>query len=288
MDLIFKHLNNRDLAILTWIAFVLIASFSFKFLRKHVLDILKTLFSSTFIILFQILVCCTLLIIWALIEADFWDIKLLKSTLFWFFGVGIFVTFKAIGKDSLYFKNTIKNSIKLTIVIAFISNLHVFNYWLELISIPILAFTGIMLSYNDYKTKDKRVNTALNFIINSYSIAVLIFSFYKTIVNYKTDFTFESLQNLILPSMLTLSILPLAYLVSVFTAYEMLFARLYNVKNEKYSCFYIKFKIILRGHLNLSKIRNISLNLSPYYVNETRDINQYLRKIEKPVANKPQ
>ncbi|MCU4166699.1 hypothetical protein [Carboxylicivirga caseinilyticus] len=282
IDFILKQLNNRDLAILTWLAILLCSVFLIKFIRKHAIAITKVLFSSVFITIFQLTICYLLIIIWGLINVDFWNIHLLKGTIFWFFGVGIIMTFKAIGKDIPFFRKIFINAIKLTIIIGFVSNLHVFKYWIEFISIPILAMTGILMSINEYKTKDKRVDSFLNLIVILYSLSVISYAIYQTYLNYKNDFILANLQSLLLPSILTILFIPLSYFICIYSAYESLFCRLYNVNNKKYSRTYIKFRLVLKMGLNLNKIRIGSANLSPYYINETTNISSYLKEIIKP------
>jgi len=281
IDFILKQLNNRDLAILTWLAILLCSIFLIKFIRKQALPIFRILFSSVFIIIFQLAICYLLIIIWGLIKVDFWNIHLLKGTVFWFFGVGIIMSFRTIGKDIPFFQKILVNALKLTIVIGFVSNLHVFKYWIEFISIPILAMTGILMSVNEYKTKDKRVGNFLNSIAVLYSLGVISYAIYETYLNYKSDFIIANLQSLVLPSILTILFIPLSYFICIYSAYELMFCRLCNVKNEKYSRTYLKFRLILKMRFNLKKIRIGSTNLSPYYINETTNISKYLKEIIK-------
>lgn len=281
MENLSNAFNNRELAILTWIAIAIFIAIFSKAFREFLGTAFKIVTSKTFGSIIILLIAYLFFLIWGIHKINLWGFHLLKDTIFWLFTVGFTISFKSIGKDIDYFKKLVYNSIKLTIILEFIVNLHVFSYIAEFISLPILLFVSVLIAVNERQTKDIRVGRFLNFIVGIYGLVVLIFAIYETIGNYLTDFTIENLQSLVLPSILTISFIPFAYLVSVFSAYEILFTKLYNVKNEKFSKSTIKWKIIKRNKLNLKRIGEMNLLLNPYYINRTDNIDQYLNELKK-------
>ena len=212
--------------------------------------------------------------------------KLLKDTIIWLIVVGFVIVFNAIGKNIQYFKKIAIESIQLTIILEFIANLHVLSFIFEFTTIPIFVFIGLVQAVNEYKVGNKKIEKLINSIVNLYALTVFIFAIYKTIQNYRLDFTWEALQSLLLPTILTILFIPFSYLIALYSAYENLFIKLINVKNEKIGKNKIKWKLFKRTGFNLIKVKELHIRLNPYYLDTAYDIDEYLNEIEKPVANK--
>jgi hypothetical protein len=285
MESIIKDLNNRELAIVTWIIIGIISFLFIKAFRKFIADISKIIFSKSFIVIYLLLFGYLCLVLLELNRIKFWDYSLFTDTLFWLIGAGIILVMNSISKDSNYFKKIALNSIKITILIEFIINLHVFSYITELVILPILILLGIFKAIAESEKKLDSVSNFLNYLIRISGMIVLTFAIYKTIQNFRLDFTFKNLQKLLLPSILTILFIPFSYLLAVFTAYESLFVLLINLKNERWTKSRIKLEIVKNAKLSLSRISIIRSGLNLYEISETENLKQYIRSIKKPVAN---
>ena len=286
MNTLIQQLSNRDLALITWIVLILIVVFFLKPFREFIKSAFSIFTQKTFLIVIFLLFSYLIIILWGISSINLWNFKLIKDTLFWLIGVGLVIPIKSITKNIEYFKEIALSCIKYTLLIEFITNLHVFSYVAELVLFPTLFFIILIQVNNEYKVKNPKIEKLSNLILGIYGVTILLYAIYKTIQNYKLDFTVENLQSLLLPSILTILILPFSYFLTVYSAYENMFIKLYNVKNVKYSNSTIKWKLFKRTTFNLRKIREINLRLNPYYLNLTENIDQYLNDIEKPVTNK--
>lgn len=283
MDKILEIFNNRELALLIWIAIGIVGAIFIKPFRKFIATAFEIFTSKTFLVIIILLIGYLYLIVYGLSRIDLWNLNLLKDTIIWFIVVGVVIVFNAIGKNIQYFRKIALESIQLTIILEFIANLHVLSFIFEFTTIPILVFIGLVQAVNEYKVGKKKIGKFISSIVNLYALTVFIFAIYKTIQNYRIDFTWEALQSLLLPTILTILFIPFSYLVALYSAYENLFTKLLNVKNENISKNKIKWKLFQRTRFKLKKVKEIHLRLNPYYLNTAFDIDEYLNEIEKPV-----
>jgi hypothetical protein len=286
MDKILEIFNNRELALLIWIAIGIVGAIFFKPVRKFIATAFEIFTSKTFLVIIILLIGYLFLIVYGLSKIDLWNLNLLKDTIIWLIGVGFVIAFNAIGKNIQYFKKIALESIQFTIILEFVVNLHVLSFIFEFTTIPLLVFIGLVQAVNEYKVGNKKVGKFISSIVNLYALTVFIFAIYKTIQNYTLDFTWEALQSLLLPTILTILFIPFSYLIALYSAYENLFIKLINLKNEKINTNKIKWKLFLRTRFNLKKVQELHLKLNPYYLDTAYDIDKFLNKIEKPVANK--
>lgn len=265
---------------LTWISIGALIAMFLKAFREFLSSAINFIVSynvAVILLLFVIYLCC---VVWGLNKIELWGFHLIKDTFYWFILTGLLILFNSIGKDLVYFKKIALNSIKLTIVLEFMINLHVFSYVAELITIPILLAMGIIIGFYEHKERDLRVGKVLDCIVILYGLSIMIFAIFKTVANYKQDLTFENLQGLFLPTILTVTFIPFFYFVSLYSAYENLFSKLNNLKNEDFSKSRIIWKIVMRNKLNLIRVNEMNLLLRPYDINISKDIDGYLKGLK--------
>jgi hypothetical protein len=273
--------NNRETALLTWLAVVLIALLFFKPFRDFVKTALSIISSKTFIIIYSLFFIILFFILFLLKKAGVWDIHLLKDTIFWTIGVGLFLVVAGIQKDTTFFKKAAINAIKLTLVVEFFINMHVFSYVVELLILPILVLLVLLETVSENDSKYKPVNNFINKLLGIFGLFILSYGIIKTVQNYRSDFTYNNLQSLLLPTFLTIAFLPFSYLVAVYSVYEILFIRLGFLREVRYPLKEIKKSIFFTARFNLKRIKIINQKLNQFDLNETSSISEYIEKISK-------
>lgn len=108
--------SNRELATFVWIA-IFIVLFSFKKeIRKSILQVIKSFFVTGILSIILLLAIYTLGSILILKYYRFWDLTLIKDTIFWFVGFAFMTLFKLDkAKEISFFLNVLKDSFKFTI-----------------------------------------------------------------------------------------------------------------------------------------------------------------------------
>jgi hypothetical protein len=192
-------------------------------------------------------------------------------------------------KNKYYFKQILISSIKLIIVIEFITNLYVFNLLIELISLPIILFFEFTSAFAEKKEEHKKVKQLSDSLVAIYAIIVLIFSIYHISKDLNGFISINNLKALLLSPILTIFFLPFAYITALFITYESFLTRAkWILKGNKKLFKTIKIKTILSCRFNLKKIQIVSKKLHIYTTEEEstilNDLDLILKK-QKPIAN---
>jgi len=95
--------------------------FSNKEIRSALSSVLDGFSKKVIIIPFSFLVFYTLVSVWLLSEVGMWDLSQVKNTVVWFFGVAAvsFFRLNKIADDTDYFKNAVKDNLKISCFFSF-------------------------------------------------------------------------------------------------------------------------------------------------------------------------
>lgn len=245
--------NTREIAIGIWIILIIILLVLSKVGRNSLKDILASIFQKNILIAFMIFIAYYCIAIYLLYVVDFWNVNLLKDTIFWFFFAEIPLLFQALksGKYKYFFFRIIKNNLAFIVILEFLLNLWTFNLWIELIIVPLFASFGVIYAFADRDQKYGVLKKICDFISTIFGVAVLI-SFVLHVFNNPYElFNMQTLQNFLFPIIVLFMNLPLIYTFSVYNWYEQIFVM---IKNNK---FRNKLAIIMFSKLSLSKIHAV-------------------------------
>lgn len=273
--------NNREIALLFWIALIVLAVLLSK-LRKSLVPIFKILTSKMFLIIFSLIGAYLYGIILLLKNLEVWQTSNLKDVLFWLFSVGLILVFKINeAKSNAYFKGIFLSAIKWTIVLEFIVNLYSFSLFKEIIILPILVFLAMTQAVAEMDEKHKVVSKFLKNVIAIAGLSIFSYSLYKTIVNFDDVLTFQNLVSFLLPSTITVLFIPFVYFLALYSTYESYFIHLdfMTVKKDKVK---ETKKLILRiANINLDKLLRIKKNFEKKVFYDDTDLKSYIHNISK-------
>lgn len=227
--------SNREIALLLWIAVIVLAAL-FSKLRESFVPIIQILTGKMFLIIFSLIGVYLFSIILFLKKIGIWDNTNLKDVLFWLFSVGFVLVFKINdAKSNAYFKGIFFSAIKWTIILEFIVTLYSFSLITEIIILPILVFLTAIQAYAELNEKHKPVSSFLKNILAIAGLIIFSFSLYKTILNFDDVLTFQNLVTFLLPSTITILFIPFVYLLALYSTYESYFIHLdfMTVKKDK-------------------------------------------------------
>lgn len=274
--------NNREIALLFWIALIVMALLLSK-LRKSLVPIFKILTGKMFLIIFSLIGAYLYGIILLLLQnLEIWQISNLKDVLFWLFSVGLILVFKINeAKSNAYFKGIFLSAIKWTIVLEFIVNLYSFSLLKEIIILPILVFLAMTQAVAEMNEKHKVVSKFLQNVIAIAGLSIFSYSLYKTIVNFDDVLTFQNLVSFLLPSTITVLFIPFVYFLALYSTYESYFIHLdfMTVKKDKVK---ETKKLILRiANINLDKLLRIKKNFEKRVFYDDTVLKDYVQEISK-------
>ncbi|WP_089723419.1 hypothetical protein [Halanaerobium congolense] len=257
-------------------------------IRKSFFKIFKVIFTKTLFVWYFSMFIYFILMILFLWKIGFWDVNLLKGTIYWFLAVGIISSFRAVdnAKNMNYFINFIKDNITIFIVIQFIINLHTFSFIVEVIQIfviTIITMTSEIISYNikpEYKEKEyQKTKKFLDWFLAILGFIIFFFSLKETLVNFD-DLGIIDFKNMILPSILSVMFTLYIFFLVLYAAYNSLFVHLKIYKNIKTKVMlYLKFRILMFCNLNIKRINNFisKSGIMSRKINSCEDVNQFIR-----------
>jgi hypothetical protein len=151
-----------------------------------------------------------------------WNIGLLKITIFWFFGWAIVMLMNSnkAGVEKKYLKNTLKGIVGLTVLISFIADFYTFPFFVEIFLVPFAVFMTVLVSYSGMKDVYHPIHTFLNWTMIIFGILILGINLYRAISNFRNFATFGTLQEFLLPILLSIMLLPFIYLLAVYMRYQ--------------------------------------------------------------------
>lgn len=256
MDFLTDTFNNRELATFLWVL-ILIAVFLFhKKIRSSMVTLIKVFFQKYILLVFLLMFLYISLQIFLLYKVMLWDFSLVKDTVYWILGASVLlVNVNEATENRLYFKNLVLNNIKLVIIIEFVANIYTFNFVVELFIFPIISFFVIIAAFTEIKKEYLTVNQMANVIIGVFGFVVVIFFFVNLISDFQNFWVLDNLRAFLLPILLAITFTPFLYLVAIYMAYELLFARLdIFLKKDKDVAKYAKKQIFLLCNIKLSRL----------------------------------
>lgn len=273
--------NNREIALLLWLAIIALA-FLLSKLRKSLVPIIKILTSKIYLIVFSLVGAYLFGIILLLKNLQVWQTSNLKDVLIWLFTVGLILVFKINdAKSNAYFKGIFLSAIKWTIILEFIVNLYSFSLFTEIVILPVLVFLAMTQTVAEMDEKHKVVSKFLQNVIALAGLSIFSYSLYKTVINFEAVLTFQNLVSFLLPSTITILFIPFVYFLALYSTYESYFIHLdfMTVKKDKVK---ETKKLILRiANINLDKLLRIKKNFEKRVFYDDTNLKEYIRVISR-------
>lgn len=274
-------LNNREIAILIWLLIIFLWMLTQSSIRSAFIEVLKSLFAKKILLIAIFMSIYIFLMVLAFERIGFWDITVLKDTVFWVFGVAfiMFINLNNAANDAKYFRKAIIDSIKIVIVLEFVINLYSFNLIVELLFVPILGLIAMMSGISSVKPEYKQVNVLLNYVLGFIGIVLLIFTIYQIVIDFQDFASLKNIRDFLVPILFTIAFLPIIYLMAIYIKYEDIFIRIDIANTDIDLARYAKQKILFNCHLDLRRLNRISRNLVILKLNNRDDVSNLLRNL---------
>lgn len=275
--------NNREKAIIVWLVIFLVWALLQKNVRNSFIGVLKTLFQKKILTVLVAMILYVGLVVFIFYKIQFWDVFLIKDTFFWILG-SAFVLLMNINnamQDDHHFKKILLDNLKLILVLEFIITLYSFNFWIEMIFVPVMFLIVAMGAVAEIKKEYLPVKKLINYVLSFLGIFLIIFAISKIIGDYQGFATTNNLRSFVLPPLMTLAYMPFLYIFALVMAYETLFVRLdVFLNNDKALAGFAKQKIFRLCFLNLGKLNRFAKESANDILN-LKDKNGILNLVEK-------
>lgn len=276
-------LNGRERAVIVWLLIFLFWALSQKNIRTSMFGVLRAFFQKKIITVFLAMFVYVFLIILLFSKLQIWNASLAKDTVFWILG-SAFVLLMNVNnatQDDHYFKKILLDNLKLILVLEFIVTLYSFNFWIEMIFVPVMFLVVAMGAVAEIKKEYLPVKKLIDYVLSFIGIFLIIFAVSNIIGDYQGFVSANNLRSFVLPPLMTLAYMPFLYIFALIMAYEMLFVRLdIFLKNDKTLASFAKQKIFRLCFLNLGKLNRFAKESTSDLLN-LKDKNGILSLVEK-------
>jgi hypothetical protein len=281
MSNINKFLDNRELAILVWLIIFLFWALTKKNIRESISEIMKVFFQKVIFITTCLMLFYIGSIVYIFYRFGLWDFTLLSETIMWVIGEAFVMYLNSNKvKNNEYFKIVMIDSLKLTVVIEFIVNLYVFNFWIELILVPVFAILIGVLGVSSSKPEYKQVESCLTRIFILVGLLFLSYAIYNIIVDVHSFATINNFKEFLLPVVFTILFLPFIYMLALYLTYDLIFMRISFLIKDKSLARYIRWKTVFSFHLKLNSLNNWHDKIIRAEINSVDDVERVMFEVK--------
>lgn len=282
--------SKRELAILTWLLIIIAYLILVKKTRRHVLAVTKAFTDRKLMKIWRGVAIFTWVIVLLLIRLNFWTVEHFKDTILWYITVGLITTYRAFNKiqDIGYIKQVIIESLKFTVLIEFIGNLYSFEYWVEFVLWPIIVFLYFMISAIETQNEKEnmslfKLNDIIHIIIGIIGLVILYHSMKVSIENrHGTDFI-SLIKEIVLPIILSISLVFYNYLWVLRANYESVKIMLSSKKTiEDRFRWYLSIRIKTTCWLSISKTKKFvrCSQIMTHRISAYRDVESTMKRFK--------
>jgi hypothetical protein len=135
------------------------------------------------------------------------------------------VLFRAEKAGEELFKTMLLDTLRLTALVEFLTNVYVFPLCVEAIMTPVMFFAWVTLSYVQATGEQEAVQRLLERFVILIGAVVIVVSVVHAALDWSNFATGETLRAFFATPLLTIALLPFIYIVGLRMAYEVLFVR---------------------------------------------------------------
>ncbi len=170
------------------------------------------------------MVAHTSLVVAVLRAVGFWEILLLKDTLFWFFSSGFALAFRvALSHESdALLRKVLWDTLKLVLILEFLTSTYTLSLVGELILTPALIFLALVDAVAATDKKYSGVARLTTSLLGAAGLALIGFAAASALADTSQLWSLDVLKLLLIAPILSVSFLPFLYIVALLMAYDRL------------------------------------------------------------------
>jgi hypothetical protein len=224
-------LNNRELASLILLAVCFAGAMLSRSIRESLLAVLKAAFAPRLVVLWLLYIGSLSLAIWGVSEAGLRYDGSIKDAVVWglLAGLPLFTSFNKVAKREGYWTSAFIDAFKFTALVEVFVNLYVFPLPIELLLQPVVVLMSLTSHVAGSNPETRPAKRLLDGLLSISGVVVLIIVA-KHLATDGLDLS-DTVLTFLQPSVLTAVILPLTYLVGVYSSYELAFVRI-KIRNN--------------------------------------------------------
>jgi Na+-translocating ferredoxin:NAD+ oxidoreductase RnfE subunit len=217
--------SSRETALLIWSAAFFIWALTVSGFRRSLPGLFRAALQWKLLVPVIVVILYMTVVVWGLYLFHLWTPRLLKDTVAWLLFSGIALAFSAVNMDATAptWRSLLTDQLKAVILVEYLLNTYTFSLWVELLLVPSVTTLVILDAFARTKQKYQSIAKLTGFFLGISGIAIFWFAFRNAVGTSNAFSISDALQDLLLPPILSLALLPLVYLFFLISAYEQLF-----------------------------------------------------------------
>jgi hypothetical protein len=220
-------LNNREIAVLFWLAVVVVVAVSRRDLRPSLVAVIRAALARRIVTWFVAMAAYVAGLVYLGYRLDLWSPSLLKDTIIWFIGPAVVLFFNMTkAGEGGFFRRAAVATVEVTAVVAFALNVFVLDLGWELVLQPVVAILVMLSAYSATDEQYAPAKKLADGLLVLIGLVVLAVTATKALHHWR-DVDLGGLSlDFVLPIWLTLGLLPFIFALGLVSAYELLFLRI--------------------------------------------------------------
>lgn len=220
-------LNTREEAVAIWAVAGLLVALKSPSVRRSFAGVAHAFFVHPFVTIFSASVLYVGALGVMLAQTDGWYREAPKDIVVWYLvqGLVLFFGYEKASEDG-YLRRRVVETVKITAVVEFIVNLYTFPLGVELVLVPLLFLIGATRAVCDLKAEYAPAKRCIDWIIAALGVSLLSWAVASAITDWTAFMSARTVEQFLLPAVMTVAFLPFVYALGVYTGYEQIFTRL--------------------------------------------------------------
>jgi hypothetical protein len=221
-------LNNRELAVLIWVATGFVWALSRSETRLGIWRIVVAYFHPQMLATLVALAGYAVGLVWLGEQGALWDASLSNDTIIWFVTVALVLHLNSnqISEDRYFLRRRFSQAVAGTVLIEGFVNLFVLPLPVELVLFPFLFFLVAMAAVAEMKEETADAAHAANAVLGIIGIGLIVFVVVKLVTGFGDADWAHVGRVLFLPVWLTVGLLPAIYALGLYAACDSTFRRI--------------------------------------------------------------
>lgn len=283
-----QKLSNREFAIFIWIILFLIWGLTQRKIRDSFTSVVKAFFAWKLTLSYLVMFLYIAIILILLHFLGIWKFSHFANTILWIAGVAfVMLLDHSKANNESFFKDAIKDNLKILVALEFIINLYVFSLWVELLLVPVFSVLGVMLAIAESNKQYEVVQNGINYIMAIIGTFFIGYAVYMAVSDFNSFLTLENFKNFGIPILLTIMFSPFIYFLALYVNYETLFIRLQFFVNDKSLLRHVKKKTIFAFRLNLWVLNKWAKHINTLRFEDKNSVDEAIRKFKNMIKYQP-
>lgn len=258
--ILFSIFSTREIVSAIYVLLLCIFIIRKKSIRSSLLNVIKIFFSLKIQVPIFLLVVYGSIPVLILNQLAFWKWVYIKDIIIWLICAGLPCCMNiSDAKEHSHFKKIVFDNLKFSVFVEFIISSFTFNIFIELLLQPVLFFLVMLQATAESDVKYRNVATVINFLLCIIGIIILVSSMNIAIRSLTKESEIDLLISFLTPIIYSLLFLPCAYMLALYSEYELLFVRMKVVYTNKGMLISKKDKLLINRFWKIIKICRLSI-----------------------------